>query len=93
MVTPMHKDVADQYLADLAQSVAFVRANPALSAKGSAATYGMVSKVPMRKMVKKNVLEIMKKSYGPGGDSLDISETREGDWKDKLARLFLRLRA
>ena len=92
MVTPMHKDVAEQYLADLSESVAFVRNNPGLSARGSAATYGMVSKVPLRKMVKKNVLEIMKKSYGPGGGSLDISETGKGDWKEKLAKLFLRLR-
>ena len=92
MVTPMHKDVAEQYLADLSESVAFVRNNPGLSARGSAATYGMVSKVPLRKMVKKNVLEIMKKSYGPGGGSLDISEPGKGDWKEKLAKLFLRLR-
>jgi glutamate/tyrosine decarboxylase-like PLP-dependent enzyme len=93
MVTPMHKDVAEHYLADLEQSVAHVRANPGLSTKGSAATYGMVAKVPLRKMVKKNVLEIMKKSYGPEGGSPELSETHEQGWKEKLARLFVRLRS
>lgn len=93
MVTPMHLDVAERYLADLAESVAHVRANPNLSATGSAATYGMVSKVPMRKMVKKNVLKIMKESYGPQGGRLDIANREDGDWKEKLARLFLRFRS
>ena len=93
MVTPMHLEVAESYLKDLGESVAFVRDHPGLSARGSAATYGMVSKVPMRKMVKKNVLNIMKESYGPEGGHLDISDHREDNWKEKLARLFLRLRS
>lgn len=89
MVTPVHLEVTRRYLSDLARSVAFVRENPGLSTTGSAATYGMVSKVPLRKMVKKNVLDIMKQSYGPKGDRLDISDSRGGGWKEKLARLFL----
>lgn len=94
MVTPLHHEVTGQYLKDLADSVAFVRANPKLSTRGSAATYGMVSKIPMRKMVKQNVLEIMKASYTPGNQGLDISgDDGPADWKEKLARFFLRLRS
>ncbi|MCG8636757.1 MAG: aspartate aminotransferase family protein [Desulfobacterales bacterium] len=92
MVTPMHQAVTDQYLTDLAGSVAYVRANPKLSAQGGAATYGMVSKVPFRKMVKKNVLEMMREMYGPRGQALNLGDrdSKSRGWADRLGRLFLR---
>ena len=95
MVTPLHQTVTDQYLSDLAASVAHVRANPKLSTQGGAATYGMVSKVPFRKMVKKNVLKMMREMYGPQGQALNFSDqdTKKQGWADRLGRLFLRLRS
>jgi len=95
MVTALHQDAVDQYLDDLATSVNVIRKNPKLATAGSAATYGMVSKIPMRKMVKKNVLEIMKQAYGPQGNSLDLREQDGGGggWAEKLAGLFLRFRS
>ncbi len=94
MITPLHNQVTDQYLKDLADSVAFVRQNPKLAVQGGAATYGMVAKIPMRKMVKKNVLEIMKQAYGPDGGNLALESTdgKGPGWQEKLARLFLRIR-
>ncbi|WDP89392.1 MAG: aspartate aminotransferase family protein [Desulfobacter sp.] len=95
MVTPLHHKMTNQYLGDLKESVEKIRANPELGLSGSAATYGMVSKVPMRKMVKKNVLDIMKQSYGPGGMSLDLNaqDGKYAGWAEKLGRLFLRFRS
>ncbi|HCY85222.1 MAG TPA: aspartate aminotransferase family protein [Desulfobacteraceae bacterium] len=95
MVTPRHRDIAETYLKDLAESVAEVRANPKLSVQGGAATYGMVSKVPFRKMVKKNVLEMMRQMYGPDGQALNLAEENagKGGIADRLGRLFLRLRS
>ncbi len=95
MVTPLHLDVVDQYLEDLAVSVNHVRSHPELSTQGGAATYGMVSKVPFRKMVKKNVLKMMRDMYAPQGAPLDLSdqEAEPRGWVDKLARLFLRFRS
>ncbi len=92
MVTPLHQTVTNHYLSDLADSVAHVRANPKLSTQGGAATYGMVSKVPFRKMVKKNVLEMMREMYGPQGQALNFGDqdTKKRGWADRLARLFLR---
>jgi len=95
MVTPLHRQVMTQYLADLKECFEYVKANPKLSLEGGAATYGMVSKVPFRGMVKKNVLNMMRKMYGPQGEALDFSEstTHQKGIMDKIARLFLRFKS
>jgi len=94
MVTPLHEQMVESYLNDLSASVDLIRATPKLAVSGSAATYGMVSKIPMRKMVKKNVLKIMKQAYGPQGPTLDLQDQNAGGgWAEKLAGLFLRFRS
>ena len=94
MVTPLHQQVIAQYLEDLKKSFEQVKANPKLSLEGGAATYGMVSKVPFRGMVKKNVLKMMLEMYGPSGKVADFSESDKGGggFVDKIARLFLRFK-
>ncbi len=93
MVTPLHQEVMTQYLDDLKQSLEYVKANPKLSLQGGAATYGMVSKVPFRGMVKKNVLKMMRDMYGPAGKVVDFSsDTKQGGFVEKIARLFLRFK-
>lgn len=95
MVTPLHEKIAAQYIEDLAACVDRVRANPKLAARGGAATYGMISKVPFRKMVKKNVLEMMRELYSPGTHTLDLAgqaDQKQGFFH-RLARLFLRLKS
>jgi glutamate/tyrosine decarboxylase-like PLP-dependent enzyme len=95
MVTPLHQEVMAQYLSDLKESLEYVRANPKLSLQGGAATYGMVSKVPFRKMVKKNVLNMMREMYGPAGKAVDFgaSDTSQNGIVEKIARLFLRFKS
>ncbi len=68
MVTPAHEDIVDQYLTDLREAVGFVRANPELGAKGNAAMYGMIANIPFRGMIKKEVMKMMEKMYGPDGE-------------------------
>jgi sphinganine-1-phosphate aldolase len=94
MVTPLHQEVMAQYLGDLKESLEYVRANPRLSLQGGAATYGMVSKVPFRGMVKKNVLNMMRDMYGPAGKVVDFSESdnKQNGVVEKIARLFLRFK-
>ncbi|MCP4020886.1 MAG: aspartate aminotransferase family protein [Desulfobacteraceae bacterium] len=65
MVTPAHEAAADQYLMDLREAVDFVRENPQLGSKGNAAMYGMIANIPFRGMIKKQVLKMMEKMYGP----------------------------
>jgi sphinganine-1-phosphate aldolase len=74
-VTSNHLPVADDYVRDLRESVAFVKAHPELESRGNAAMYGMMAKIPFRGMVKTSVLDVLEKMYGPkaledGGDPL-----------------------
>ncbi|MBU0972798.1 MAG: aspartate aminotransferase family protein [Proteobacteria bacterium] len=95
MITPLHRDVMAQYLADLKDCLEYVRSNPKLSLQGGAATYGMVSKIPFRGMVKKNVLKMMREMYGPSGKALDFSKSDTGQkgFVEKIARLFLKFKS
>ncbi len=82
MVTPRHGQVAEAYLADLAASVAAVRADPRLARQGDAAMYGMIARVPLRGLVRDGVRKLMRNLYGsecvmPGFDALGTGTTEE----------------
>ena len=87
MVTAQHLAVVDDYLSDLRDAVAAVRADPELAKQGGAATYGMLAHVPLRGMVKKKVLEMYSEQYRAGGAELDLAagaETGVGGGKPGL---------
>ena len=65
MVTPLHERITDQFILDLKHSVEKVKSDPSLAKKGNAALYGMIAKVPLRGMIKKEVLKMMEQIYGP----------------------------
>ncbi len=79
MVTAQHLKVVEQYLADLKDAVAIVKANPELAKQGGAATYGMMAHVPLRGMVKNKVLEMYSELYRAGGGSIDLSAQTSTD--------------
>jgi glutamate/tyrosine decarboxylase-like PLP-dependent enzyme len=64
-VTANHAPIVDAYLADLADAVAEVRANPALRKSGSAPMYGMAARVPtaFRALVKSRVRKVIAELY------------------------------
>lgn len=72
MITARHLQVVDTYLDDLRAAVACVRAHPELAKSGSAATYGMISHVPLRGMVRQKVLDMFAQMYRPGGGDIDL---------------------
>ncbi len=72
MITARHLEVVDEYLADLREAVAAVRKDPELAKSGTAATYGLIAHVPLRGMVKKQVLEMFSAMYLPGADGIDL---------------------
>ena len=72
MITAQHLPVVDDYLFDLQQAVAAVRADPSLAGKGRAATYGMMAHLPLRSMVRNKVLELFANSYRAGGAPLSL---------------------
>jgi glutamate/tyrosine decarboxylase-like PLP-dependent enzyme len=62
-VTVNHAGIVDEYLADLAASVAEVRTNPALAKSGSAPMYGMAGKLPLRGLVASRVRKMIADLY------------------------------
>mgnify|MGYP001948779434 FL=1 len=65
MVTPRHAPIVGEFIADLRDCVEYVRRHPKESAKGNAALYGMIARVPFRGLVRSEALKIMERMYGP----------------------------
>ena len=79
MVTAQHLDVADEYLRDLRDAVAVVKADPSLAGKGRAATYGMMAHLPLRGVVRSKVLTLFANSYRAGGAPLELDADAGAD--------------
>lgn len=62
-VTANHAPIVDDYLHDLRDSLAELRANPALAKSGSAPMYGMAAKMPVRRLVANNVRKMIADLY------------------------------
>ncbi len=75
MVTASHDKVADLYLADLSDAVKTALAHPELAETGQAATYGMISHIPMRGMVKKQVADMFANSYKLNAGEIDLTDS------------------
>ena len=97
MVTASHDKVVDQYLADLKDAVEIVKAHPELIDEGQAATYGMISHIPLRGVVRQQVLDMFASSYQLSAKELDLSDssamTPGGKGKavlDRLISLYVR---
>ena len=91
IVMPAHAEVVEEYLDDLRESVDFVKKHPELAAQGGAAMYGIISQVPLRSMVKSNVLKIMEDMYGPEAKLPEYDKSEEVDERpaDLTTRLAL----
>ncbi len=85
-VTANHLDAVDEYLADMADAVAYVRAHPESAKQGEAAMYGMMSKVPIRGAVRVGVMKVMESMYAPDGGAPDLGNL-DGE-EDGLLGLF-----
>lgn len=75
MVTAQHDMISDQYLSDLQDSVAHAFAHPELAESGQAATYGMISHIPLRGMVRKQVADMFATSYILKEGEIDLSDS------------------
>lgn len=91
MVSAAHHGQTEAFLADLQDAVTEVRADPSLATTGGAATYGMISAVPLRGMIKKQVLRMMMDAYGPGGGAIDL-DTPGDDLATKAGVLLVKAR-
>ena len=75
-ILPTNVVAIDQYLSDLKVSLAYAREHPEETAKGNAALYGLMARIPFRGMVEKNVRKIMEDMYG-------VKDTPEGPVQDQ----------
>ncbi len=78
-----HGDSVDAYVKDLSDAVAFVKANSDVKARGNAAMYGMMAKVPVRAMVKQGVMRVMEAMYGKTGE-VDLQASQGDGVVDRL---------
>ena len=91
MVSAAHVGLEERYLTDLRDAVGEVRADPALATSGGAATYGMISAVPLRGMIRKQVLKMMMDAYGPGDGGIDLDAPAD-DLATKAGVLLVKAR-
>lgn len=75
MVTASHDKVVDKYVADLKDAVKTAREHPELGERGQAATYGMISHIPLRGMVRKQVADMFASSYKLNAKEIDLSDS------------------
>jgi len=78
-VNAHNASIIDDYLADLKEAVAVVKADPSLKRAGEAAMYGMMAKVPVRGLVKHSVRKVMEGMYAPGGGAPDMANLGQDD--------------
>ncbi len=83
-VTSNHLPVIDEYISDLRDAVAFVKAHPELADRGNAAMYGMMAKVPFRGMVRQGVMNVMRNMYGANALEFDPSKLQGNTVMDKV---------
>jgi glutamate/tyrosine decarboxylase-like PLP-dependent enzyme len=93
MITASHLDVMDDYLRDLKRAVLAVKAKPELAKSGTAATYGMMSHIPLRGMVRQKVLDMFAQMYQAGGHDIDLQpeHSPEPGFKGQMNAMVERL--
>jgi sphinganine-1-phosphate aldolase len=98
MITAQHLPVIADYLRDLRDAVATVKADPSLAGKGRAATYGMMAHLPLRGVVKSKVLTLFANAYRAGGAPLELdADAAQGHgavpptkpWLERLAGWYV----
>ncbi len=93
MVTPRHAEIADKYLDDLREAVEHVRGRQDLAMTGNAAMYGMVAHIPLRGMIRKELLKMMLEMYGPDMKMPDLKGAGGAeDLATKAGMMFLKFK-
>jgi sphinganine-1-phosphate aldolase len=70
-VLPTNVPVIDAYVSDVKSSIEYAKAHPKAPGEGNAALYGMMSRIPFRSIVEKNVRHIFEAMYGETTEELE----------------------
>ncbi|MCB9285342.1 MAG: aspartate aminotransferase family protein [Lewinellaceae bacterium] len=87
-VLPTNLPVIGDYLDDLEAAVEFGRTHPAATAKGGAAMYGVMARLPFRGMIEKEVSHLFETLYG--AEQEGNAEAKPSWWMGLLNRLLLK---
>lgn len=92
-VLPTNVEVIDQYLHDLQAAYTYASAHPGATAKGNAAVYGLMARIPFRGMVEKSVEKIMTDMYGAHSTDDDAGQDQDmvksPFWMGALNRILI----
>jgi glutamate/tyrosine decarboxylase-like PLP-dependent enzyme len=86
-LSPAHLEFIEEFIRDLKEAVAAVKANPKLNTTGQAAMYGMMAKIPFKGMIKTSVQGIMEKMYGANNQSIDSKTGEVESWGDFIEKM------
>ena len=86
-LTPAHADYLSEFVTDLKEAVATVKAHPELNQEGQAAMYGMMAKIPFKGMIKGSVMGIMEKMYGPTANTNMEKSGEVESWGDLVEKV------
>ena len=96
IVNPGHAHVVEKYLADLREAVDYVKTHPDASLEGNAPMYGIIAKMPLRGMVKKNVVDVIARLYTAPEAEAGQTDATDNDGMGSIpwpAMAFLRAKA
>ena len=98
-----HMPVIDQYIQDLKDAIQYAKDHPKATAKGNAAMYGLMARIPFRGMVKTNVRKLFEEMYSNPASQytssddgeVEMTSTNPSDstpsWAGILNRILIRL--
>ena len=89
MITTAHENVAGSYVADLKEAIAEIKKNPERNKTGNAAMYGMMAKVPVRKLIKNELMKVMKEMYSVSGETPTLDNEGGNDLKTRIVKKIL----
>lgn len=89
-VLPTNLPVIEAYLKDLKAALQFAQTHPEATAKGHAALYGVMARLPFRGMIEKEVSHLFEALYGAGQE--EETTTKSSRWMGLINRLLLKFR-
>ncbi len=87
-VNAFNAESVGPYLEDLRGAVEHCREQPSSQDEGQAAMYGMMAKLPSRKLVKFSVLKVMEAMYAPGKTEFNMEDLANDDGNPLLSNLL-----
>jgi sphinganine-1-phosphate aldolase len=79
--------VIDEYLSDLREAIDYADAHPHATAKGDAAVYGLMARIPFKGVVEQNVRQVFEDLYSPEGTQ-EVELEEAPAWQGWLNRLL-----